>query len=159
MSPFALTLMKFGLLLLLYLFVWRAVRSVAVGFRRGAGVGAGGSTGSPPPLPPPRKAGRKGESRTPTSVAIRTKEGKRIGSYQLTGTIDIGRAEGCAIRLSDTYSSQQHARLSAKDGRWVVEDLGSTNGTFLNEKRIESAQEVHAGDRIRIGTTVLELRS
>lgn len=162
MSPLALSLMKFGLLLLLYVFVWRALRSVAAGLRSR-------SAGSPPPPPgshpvaatPSRKQAkqrRKDGNGAPSNVTI-LENGKKVGSYRLAGQIEIGRADTCTIRLTDTYASQAHARLSPRDGAWVVEDLGSTNGTFLNERRVESPSEVRSGDRIRIGTTVLELRA
>ena len=156
MSPLALTLMKFGLLALLYLFVWRALKSVASGLsardQAPAPVAAGGPVRA-------RAAARKGADRTPTSVAIFTKDGRRVGSYRLTGDIEIGRSDQCTIRLTDTYASQVHARLSARNGAWVVEDLGSTNGTYLNDQRVESPSEVRTGDRVRIGTTTLEFRS
>jgi pSer/pThr/pTyr-binding forkhead associated (FHA) protein len=70
----------------------------------------------------------------------------------------VGRTEACAIRLSDSYVSQVHARLYGKDGSWFVEDLGSTNGTYLNDRRVVQPVEVHAGDVVKVGKTVLELR-
>jgi pSer/pThr/pTyr-binding forkhead associated (FHA) protein len=70
----------------------------------------------------------------------------------------IGRAPECEIRLDDAYISQQHARIFGKNGSWYVEDLGSTNGTYVNEQRLASPAMLQPGDRIRVGTTVLELR-
>ena len=155
MSPLALSLMKFGLLALLYLFVWRALRSAASGL----GGRATGSRASPRrAAAAPRSSRRHPTSGPPTNVTVLSKDGRSIGNYQLSGEIEIGRADHCTIQLSDDYASQVHARLSARNGAWVVEDLGSTNGTFLNERRLESPNEVRAGDRVRIGTTVLELR-
>ena len=60
--------------------------------------------------------------------------------------------------LGDNYASQFHARIFNKDGQWFVEDLGSTNGTYVNQRRITAPAEVRAGDRVRIGKTTLELR-
>ena len=57
-----------------------------------------------------------------------------------------------------TGGSQHHAKLSARDGTWLLEDLGSTNGTFVNDHRVTAPVEVHAGDVVKIGKTVLELR-
>lgn len=158
MSPFALTLMKFGLLVLLYLFVWRSLKTVASGLSDRPRSSA--SVPSPPPSAPPARASkRRGGSGIPTNVVIYGKDGRRIGSFKLTGDIEIGRADHCTIRLADTYASQVHARLSPRNGSWTIEDLGSTNGTFLNERRLESPSHVRSGDKVRIGTTVLELRA
>lgn len=158
MSPFALTLMKFGLLVLLYLFVWRSLKTVASGLADRPRPAPPVPT-PPPSASPPRSSKRRGGSGVPTSIVIFGKDGRRIGSFKLTGDIEIGRADHCTIRLADTYASQVHARLSARNGAWTIEDLGSTNGTFLNERRLESPIQVRAGDKVRIGTTVLELRA
>jgi pSer/pThr/pTyr-binding forkhead associated (FHA) protein len=155
MSPFALSLMKFGLLALLYLFVWRALRSAGLGL---SGRGTDGVASPPRAAAAPKSSRRRPTAGPPTNLVVLSKDGRRIGSHELAGEIEIGRADHCTIRLSDDYASQVHARLSTRNGAWVVEDLGSTNGTFLNERRLESPNEVRAGDRIRIGTTVLELR-
>ena len=158
MSPFALTLMKFGLLVLLYLFVWRSLKTVASGLSDRPRSSA--SVPSPPPSAPPARASkRRGGSGIPTNVVIYGKDGRRIGSFKLTGDIEIGRADHCTIRLADTYASQVHARLSPRNGSWTIEDLGSTNGTVLNERRLESPSQLRSGDKVRIGTTVLELRA
>ena len=77
---------------------------------------------------------------------------------KLRDSAEIGRGDGCAIRLQDTYVSQVHARLYPKDGAWYVEDLGSTNGTLLNDRRVDAPLEVHAGDVVKVGKTVLELK-
>ena len=153
MSPFALSLMKFGFLALLYLFVWRALRSTASGLSE-----RGADGRRRPRRAAPRASTGRAVPTGPTSVVVVAKDGRRIGSYPLAGDIEIGRADHCTIRLDDDYASQVHARLSSRNGAWVVEDLGSTNGTFLNERRLESPGEVRPGDRVRVGTTVLELR-
>jgi pSer/pThr/pTyr-binding forkhead associated (FHA) protein len=152
MSPFVLSVLKYALLALLYFFVYRAVKAVAVDLsprRSTSAPKAGGAKTS-------RTKTAKG--RAPTSVAVHAPDAKRPQTFRLSGTMDIGRAASCQVHLEDTYASQHHARLSSRDGAWYVEDLGSTNGTYVNDRRVQVPLEVHAGDVVRIGKTVLELR-
>src|SRR5213083_1263775 len=87
-------------------------------------------------------------------------EGPGAGSeFPLTGSMVAGRDPAAAIPLEDPESSRQHASITAQEGGAVVEDLGSTNGTFVGEERISGSRVIQPGDRIRIGTTVLELRA
>jgi pSer/pThr/pTyr-binding forkhead associated (FHA) protein len=74
------------------------------------------------------------------------------------GPLTIGRAESCEVVLADTYASQFHARIYAQDGSWFVEDLGSTNGTYLNRVKVSHPSPLAAGDEIRIGKTTIEAR-
>lgn len=155
MSPFVLSVLKYALLVLLYFFIYRAVRSVAVDV---SGRRAGGrTTQMKSPSPPVAAKASKG-GKAPAAVVVHEPEGDKPRTVRLSGQVDIGRADGCAIRLQDTYVSQVHARLAGKDGAWYVEDLGSTNGTYLNDRKVVAPVEVHAGDVVRIGKTVLELR-
>jgi hypothetical protein len=151
-SPFVLSVLKYALLVLLYFFVFRAVRSVALdvaGRRR---------SGRAPENRAPAAARASKGGRPPSQVVVHEPDVPKPRSIRLSGPVQIGRASSCAIRLSDTYASQVHARLYGEGGTWFVEDLGSTNGTFLNDRRVERAVEVHAGDVVKIGKTVLELR-
>ena len=155
MSPFVLSVLKYALLVLLYFFVFRSVRSVAVeiaGRRRERGTTQMRSPSTAPPAKP-SKGGKP-----PTQVVVHEADGGKARTVRLKDSIEIGRREGCAVRLSDTYVSQVHARLYEENGAWHVEDLGSTNGTFLNDARVSSPVEVHAGDVVKVGKTVLELR-
>jgi len=155
LTPFVLAVLKYAFLALLYFFVFRAIRSVALdvaGRRQGAG--AQTVAASAPARAP--KGGKPG--RPPTGVVVRTEDGKKAGTYSLKDQLQIGRAEACHVRLEDRYSSQFHARLYSKNGAWYVEDLGSTNGTYLNRQKVQGSAEVHAGDQIRIGRTTLELK-
>ena len=72
--------------------------------------------------------------------------------------ITIGRANDATLVLSDDYASSRHARLFPQNGQWIVEDLGSTNGTYLDKQKVTQPTPVPAGVPIRIGKTVLELR-
>ncbi len=154
MSPFILSVLKYGLLVLLYFFVFRALRSVAtdVSGRRRAAT----SQMRTPAAAPAAKASRGGK--TPTQVVVHDAGGDGAKTVRLSSPAEVGRGHGCAIRLQDTYVSQMHARLVDRDGSWFVEDLGSTNGTFLNDRRVQAPVEVHAGDVVKVGKTVLELR-
>ena len=150
MPPFVLTVLKFLFLALLYFFVYRALHSAWVGVR-------GGPVRGPTPRAqqaPPRKASAK----SPRSLAIVDERGSKVKTLALDGTLQIGRADACQVKLPDTYVSSFHARIYRHDGGWYVEDLGSTNGTYLNQKRVTSPAELRAGDRVRIGKTTLELR-
>jgi len=88
-------------------------------------------------------------------------EGKEPGrQLELDRALDVGREQGMPIALTDdTQVSRRHARVSPQNGVAVVEDLGSTNGTFVNDQQIHSPRQLSPGDRIRIGLTVLEVRS
>ena len=72
--------------------------------------------------------------------------------------ITIGRSNDATLVLNDDYASSRHARLFPQDGQWIVEDLGSTNGTYLDRQKVTQPIPVPTGVPIRIGKTVLELR-
>ena len=70
----------------------------------------------------------------------------------------MGRANDATLVLNDDYASTYHARIFPQDGQWLVEDLGSTNGTYLDRQKVARPTPVAVGVPIRIGKTVLELR-
>ena len=70
----------------------------------------------------------------------------------------IGRAPGCTLVLDDDYSSSRHARIFPQNGQWFVEDLGSTNGTYVADQRVEAPTPVPTGTPVRVGQSVLELQ-
>lgn len=87
-------------------------------------------------------------------------EGSEAGKQlPISGPIDIGREPSLALALDDTQASRRHARISIQNNAVVVEDLGSTNGTYVNDQPIQAPRVIQAGDRVRIGLTVLQLRS
>jgi pSer/pThr/pTyr-binding forkhead associated (FHA) protein len=86
-------------------------------------------------------------------------EGPRAGTEipLAASPLLLGRAQEATLVLDDDYSSGRHARLFPQGSRWFLEDLGSTNGTFIDEQQLTRAQPVEPGQRIRIGKTVMEL--
>jgi pSer/pThr/pTyr-binding forkhead associated (FHA) protein len=152
-SPFVLSVLKYSLLALVYFFIYRAVRSIAIDL---SGRRAPTAPAKATPKPARTKAARG--TKAPTSLVVHAPDARRPSSFRLSGALDIGRAESCQVRLEDTYASQHHARLSARDGSWYLEDLGSTNGTYVNDRRVQAPVEVRPGDVVKIGKTVLELR-
>jgi pSer/pThr/pTyr-binding forkhead associated (FHA) protein len=74
------------------------------------------------------------------------------------GAVTMGRAQDSTIVLDDDYVSSRHARVFLRDGQWYVEDVGSTNGTYLDRTKVTSPTPVKIGVPIRVGKTVVELR-
>ena len=87
-------------------------------------------------------------------------EGEAAGrQVPLTGSVEIGREPSLGVPLEeDTEVSRRHARVSLEEGHAFVDDLGSTNGTYVNDQPIQSGRSIAPGDRIRVGLTVLQLR-
>jgi pSer/pThr/pTyr-binding forkhead associated (FHA) protein len=83
---------------------------------------------------------------------------KKQASWELTDELVIGRSQECAISLQDEFASNLHAKVYQVEGRFYIEDLGSTNGTYVNGRRINYPTELREGDRIKIGRTVMEFR-
>ena len=154
MPPFVLTVLKVVFLALLYFFIYRAIRSVVADIRPVGRAAAGRAQGSrDKPIAKPRGGGK-----APRSLVVLDEQGAKVETIQLNGTLQVGRAEACQIRLPDTYASSFHARIYSRDGSWYIEDLGSTNGTYLNQRRITAPAELRAGDKVKIGKTTLDLR-
>ncbi|MFI5803406.1 FHA domain-containing protein [Streptomyces sp. NPDC051561] len=173
MSELTLTVMRLGFLAVLWLFVIVAVqviRSDLFGTRvtqRGSRRGNASDTraqqqqqntggGRQQAPPPQQQRQRRG---APTKLVV--SEGSLTGTtVALQGqTITLGRAHDSTIVLDDDYASSRHARIYPdRDGNWIVEDLGSTNGTYLDRNRLTTPQPIPLGAPIRIGKTVIELR-
>ncbi|TQM55078.1 FHA domain-containing protein FhaB/FipA [Humibacillus xanthopallidus] len=207
MSELTLTLLRLGLLALLWIFIFsvvavlrtdlygtavsrrgqrkaakrqakeqrkaaRAPQPAAVGAGGAAGAagvaaGAAGAPGAPVPVsapadgaPAPRWGRGRGKG-APTTLVVT--EGPLTGTTLplRSGGLLIGRNPECALVLDDDYASGRHCRIypdPTNRGGWVVEDLGSTNGTFIGRDKLTSARPVEIGTTLRIGKTVLELR-
>ncbi|MFF8384162.1 FHA domain-containing protein FhaB/FipA [Streptomyces kanasensis] len=164
MSELTLTVMRLGFLAVLWLFVIVAVqviRSDLFGTRvtqRGSRREAARpqQSGRQGAAAPPQQRQRRG---APTKLVV--SEGTLTGTtVALQGqTITLGRAHDSTIVLDDDYASSRHARIYPdRDGQWIVEDLGSTNGTYLDRTRLTTPTPIPLGAPIRIGKTVIELR-
>jgi pSer/pThr/pTyr-binding forkhead associated (FHA) protein len=151
MPAIVLDLLKYVFLIVLYIFVARAVRAVYLDLR-GTPARAPRSAGQPS-RPAPRKV-----KRTPRRVAVLEGESHKGKTFDLSDEFILGRSDKCHLVLDDAYVSTVHARIFSKGEIYVVEDMGSTNGTYLNRKRVTTPTEVQRGDRIKVGKTVLELR-
>jgi pSer/pThr/pTyr-binding forkhead associated (FHA) protein len=163
MSELTVTLLRLGYLVLLWAFVLSAIgvlRRDLYGTRivsRARNAKAAAAAPSPAPVAEERGRGR-GRSAGPSRLVVT--EGPLRGTTLPLGAsaVLIGRAPACTLVLDDDYSSSRHARLFAEDGQWYVEDLGSTNGTFLDDQKVTSPVAVRPGGRVRIGQSVLELQ-
>ncbi len=156
----ALQLLGIGLLALLYLFFLRALRAVWVQTRAPA----------PAPVAPPRQAsaalaaqastrGRRGRRpRTPTLVVVEppTERGRR---HAIDGEVTIGRAAGCGLVVDDGYTSQLHARVFRDGPNLLVEDLGSTNGTWVGAEQVTGPRMLRRGEHLRVGQRVYEVEA
>jgi FHA domain len=155
MSEAVLTVLKFCFLALLYLFLYRVVRLTLRELRAPA-VTAGGPAAPPAAAPPPRRE-RKAE-RGGLRLRIVEPAGRQGETHAIDRELTVGRGAGCAIVLDeDTYVSQLHARLFQQNGEGYVEDLGSTNGTYVNGKAITGATRLRRGDQVQFGQTVVEI--
>ena len=152
-----LNLLKIFLLVLLYLFFFRVLRAVwtEINPAKIAEAPAGASAGRAQ-APKGRATRRAGKSGKPTLRVIEP-PGLRGQAYPLDDEVTLGRAAGCQVPLEDSYASQVHARVFQREGQWYVEDLGSTNGTYLNRRRVAGPMVMKRRDRVQIGNTVLEL--
>ena len=154
MPQLVLDLLKYVFLAVLYIFVWRAVKAVYLELRpEGRAQRSRRPPVAAPSRPPPRRS-----KKTPGRLAIVDGSALKGKTSELRDEVVIGRAEKCHVVLDDTYVSQVHARIFARNGAYVLEDLGSTNGTYLNQRRITAPAELQRGDEVKIGKTVMEMR-
>jgi pSer/pThr/pTyr-binding forkhead associated (FHA) protein len=149
MPEIVLQLLKYVFLIVLYVFIARAVRLIHLELKP-----AGAR--KPAPVIQTRQPSKK--VKVPKKVTIVEGDANKGKSFDLGEELIIGRAEKCHIVLDDTYVSQMHARIFARGETYMAEDLGSTNGTYLNRRRITSPVEVSRGDQVKIGKTVMEFR-
>lgn len=164
MSELTLTIIRLGFLAVLWMFVLTTVsvmRSDLFG-RRTAARPQPRRAAAPPPQPaarrekPPKPA--KGRRGMPSTLVVT--QGALSGTTVRLGDqpVTLGRSQESTIVLDDDYVSGRHARFYQRDGQWLVEDMGSTNGTYLDRTKVTQATPVKIGVPVRIGKTVVELR-
>jgi pSer/pThr/pTyr-binding forkhead associated (FHA) protein len=153
-----LAVLKVVFIGLLYLFFLRVLRAVWIELREPKTVQV---AAVPPPAPPQPATARKRDTsvkRSGDKLVVLEPNERRGQTFDLGEELTVGRAEGCGVALpEDTFVSQLHARVFRRDGSFYVEDLGSTNGTFLNRKPVTTAVPLRKGDRLQVGKTLLEL--
>ncbi|HUH07975.1 MAG TPA: FHA domain-containing protein [Egibacteraceae bacterium] len=155
MPPIIHTLLQGMFLLLLYVFVARAVRAVARDMMT-----------APAAHPRARRVpARMAQRQRPTRSRSRPRElvvhspGERPIVLPLDGEdITFGREDSATVALRDPYISELHAKVHQDGDQWLVTDMGSTNGTFLNQVKVGSPMPIAAGDQVTLGKTVVEVR-
>lgn len=167
MSELAVTVLQFGLLLLLWILILSIIgaqsRDLMVSKKSRTRAGA---SGSPKPNGARNGGHQDGQNQAsqmprPRARRLVISEGPLAGTELELGSapIMLGRAQECTLVLEDDYASGKHARLFPQGSRWFIEDLGSTNGTWLGEEQLTRTSTVEPGEKIRIGKTALELRT
>ena len=147
--------LKYGLLALLWVFVLVALRTIRLDLS--------GKPGGVPASVPQPKAAKQPKAPRKKGVPHRlvVTEGSLQGATVTLGDapVTLGRAHDSTLVLTDDYASNKHARLLPTEDGWTLEDLGSTNGTYLGTTKVSRPTPVAIGTQIRIGKTVLELRA
>ncbi|CAM2911554.1 FHA domain-containing protein FhaB [Skermania piniformis] len=156
MQGLILQLTRAGFLILLWLFVWAVLRTLRSDIYAASGIRI-----------QPRRSVRGGAVLPSFNRSAKSARHLVVTQGALAGTritlseqpVLIGRADDSTLVLTDDYASTRHARLSPRGSDWYVEDLGSTNGTYLDRAKVTTAVRVPLGTPVRVGKTVIELRS
>jgi hypothetical protein len=152
-----LTILKLCLLALLYLFLLRVVRVVWLEVREPAVAAAPEVKQKRRKSPEPRRSTPK-KSALPSRLVLVAPAELAGPSHPLGSEMTLGRSPGCTVPVEDGYVSSLHTRVFGRDGSWMVEDLGSTNGTYLNKRKVTGPSVLRVGDRIQLGNVELEVR-
>ncbi|MEA2319867.1 MAG: hypothetical protein QOD44_4056 [Solirubrobacteraceae bacterium] len=149
--------LQFGFLAVLYLFLLWVSRSALRDLRRTGAVRASAAGPVAPPAPDATglyaasEAGGSNGAAEPRLIVERAPGHTPGMEYDIGDGAVLGRGDQAEIRLEDPFASSRHAQLVRQGGILVLEDLGSTNGTYLNEELVTGPQPLHRGDRVRIG--------
>ncbi len=137
MTEFILALLKLIFIALLFLFVWQIARAI--------GSHLGGFE-------------RRSRSKPGSEIVFVRSENQSGLDFTVEDVVVVGRSEQADVFLDDSYASEFHLRFSSIDGGLVLQDLGSTNGTYVNGRRIASPVGLSKGDAVQVGKTVMEVR-
>lgn len=156
MSEAVLYLLKFVLLGAMYLFLARVVRAMVMEMRtsREPAVPARQGIVTTPATPAQERPVR----RPPRELVVHAPESPPSVVPLSSAPLIMGRSPSAAIVIDDGYASDEHARIDSNGNGWAVEDLGSTNGTFVNGAKVSRVTILNSGDQIRIGKTRIEVR-
>ena len=157
MPPIVFAVLQGLFLLLLYVFVARAVRWVIRDITSGTDAAlAASDVGAPAAAAP---GARRRARATPTELVVHLPEAApRLLRLDEDEEITFGRNPSSTVVLGDPYASEDHAAVYREGSSWVLADRGSTNGTFLNAVKITTPTPLQAGDQVGIGKTVVEVR-
>lgn len=156
-----MTLLRVGFLVLLWVFIYFVIRVLRKDLQaarpssvRQDGPASYGSGPPSTPVPAPVNSVQLG----PTKLVVTA--GSMTGTQVplATSAILIGRSPSCTLVLDDDYSSSRHARIFLRSDTWFVEDLGSTNGTFIGAERVLAPMPLSLGSTVRVGQSTLELQ-
>lgn len=160
-SEITVTVLRFAFLMLLWLFVFM----VLAASRRDLGIGRNVRTAraqAEVATAPATPAHPVGTAQPPARASLLTiLEGAQAGATMRLGDlpVTIGRSVDIEVSLQDDYASGHHARLFPQGSRWFIEDLASTNGTFVGDQRLTRATPVEPGQTFRVGRTVMQLKA
>src|SRR3954465_14907470 len=149
-EPVAVAL-KFGFLAVLYLFLLWVVRSSARDLARYSGTAASEPVETPSPARRSRPAPERREGGAPRLVVVAAMGHEPGTTFDLRDGAMFGRTDAADIHVEDPFASSSHARIDDRGGAMYLEDMGSTNGTYLNGRKVKSAERLDMGDTIRIG--------
>ncbi|MFA4895142.1 FHA domain-containing protein [Microbacterium sp.] len=168
MSPLVLLLLRIGFLVLLWFFVFGVVYSLRADLfgvkvrKLPAEAGAGAPAAAPAPAKPKASPRSGGAARVNSVSKLVITSGPKAGLELPLGTdpMTIGRSSESGLVIRDDYTSSHHARLLLRGDTWAIQDLDSTNGTYLGGKRISGAPvSIEIGDAVKVGATTFELRA
>jgi hypothetical protein len=154
-----LRVLEVFLVALVWLFFFRVIRAVWVEVRppKARLAATDVQVGLPQQAAPRKEKGRGRARRGTLRLTVVEPEAQRGESFELADELTVGRAAGCGVRVDDAFTSNIHARLFRRDGSLWLEDLGSTNGTWVNGERLDAATRLTRGDVLQVGATVFEV--